>query len=291
MRVRWACRLAALAATVLLAGCTSAQGGPTGAPSAAPSPHSSAASSEYPDSMVVLGHSGATGYDSDPQAPGTDAPRNSWATGDNPAVQSIYLRLLALNPAIKGHATNLAVDGSDVTALPAQVDAALQVRPVPQLFLIGSVDNDMRCDGTDPKNYEPFRQQISAVLTRIAKGAPGADILVVSSPWATAGNYADVAAKSGEGRSINSGSGPCDAFDLNGRLQPAHLAYFEKVAGRYFAELAAGCRAVPRCRYDGGALHAMRITSADVTPDFNHLSIAGQAKQAAVEWKVLSTRN
>jgi hypothetical protein len=239
--------------------------------------------------MVVLGHSGATGYNSDPQAPGTDAHRNSWATGDNPAVQSVYLRLLALDPAIKGHATNLAVDGSDVSALPAQVDAALQVRPVPQLFLIGSVDNDMRCDGTDPENYGPFRQRISAVLQRIAKGAPGANILVVSSPWATAGNYADVAAKSGEGRSTNSGSGPCDAFDVNGKLQPAHLAYFETVAAQYFAGLAAGCRAVPRCRYDGGALHAMRITAADVTPDFNHLSVAGQAKQAAVEWKVVST--
>ena len=44
------------------------------------------ASDKYPNSIVVLGHSGATGYDSDPKAPETDATQNSWATGDNPEI-------------------------------------------------------------------------------------------------------------------------------------------------------------------------------------------------------------
>jgi len=240
--------------------------------------------------MVVLGHSGATGYDSDPASPGADAPQNSWATGTNPAVNSIYSRLLAVNPAIKGHATNVAVDGSDVTALPAQLDEALKARPIPELFLIQSVDNDMRCDGTDAKNYGPFGQQLTAVLQRIAKSAPHAGILIVSSPWATSANYAAVAATSADGRSANSGSGPCDAFSADGKLQPAHVAYFETVTNHYFAELEKSCEAVPQCRYDAGALHAMRITAADVAPDFNHLSIAGLAKQAAIEWTVLSSK-
>ena len=62
------------------------------------------------DSIVVLGHSGTTGYGSDPSNPGGDVRENSWATGSNPAVDSIYRRLLATHPAMKGHATSLGVD-------------------------------------------------------------------------------------------------------------------------------------------------------------------------------------
>src|SRR3954471_2195378 len=110
---------AVLAVAALLAGCSSA---PSGNPSAtasnpratASSGASQAPSSTYPKAMVVLGHSRATGFGSDPAAPGADAVGNSWATGDTPAVDSISLRLLSLDPAIKGHAGNVAVAGSDV---------------------------------------------------------------------------------------------------------------------------------------------------------------------------------
>ncbi|HYN32629.1 MAG TPA: hypothetical protein VES40_08395, partial [Ilumatobacteraceae bacterium] len=72
----------------------------------------SATPTQWPNSMVVLGHSGATGWNSDPANPGTDAIQNSWATGDNPQVDSIYARALAQNPALEGNNFNLAVDGS-----------------------------------------------------------------------------------------------------------------------------------------------------------------------------------
>ncbi len=36
----------------------------------------------------MIGHSGATGYDSDPTRPGVDVTANSWATGTNPSVDS-----------------------------------------------------------------------------------------------------------------------------------------------------------------------------------------------------------
>jgi len=54
------------------------------------------------------GHSNATGEDSDPAQPHAVIRANSWATGTNPAVSSIYLKILAKNPAIKGHDFNLA---------------------------------------------------------------------------------------------------------------------------------------------------------------------------------------
>jgi hypothetical protein len=71
----------------------------------------------YPGSIVILGDSRGTGDDSDPNRPNTDVPSNDWAIGTNPAVVSVYLRLLARDPAIKGHNYNLAQDGTNIDVL------------------------------------------------------------------------------------------------------------------------------------------------------------------------------
>ena len=55
----------------------------------------------YPDSIAVLGHSGSTGEHSDPKRPFAEVRANSWATGSNPKVNSLYLRILERNPAIR----------------------------------------------------------------------------------------------------------------------------------------------------------------------------------------------
>jgi len=78
--------------------------------SAAPAVGVGAASPAYPDSIAVIGHSFATGE-------GVTGPRafrlrNSWVTGDTAAVQSLYSRILARNPAIRGNKFNLAVGGA-----------------------------------------------------------------------------------------------------------------------------------------------------------------------------------
>ena len=52
----------------------------------------------YPDSVVVIGHSGATGYNADPTRRDEDATENAWATGTNPDVDSVCQRILAANP-------------------------------------------------------------------------------------------------------------------------------------------------------------------------------------------------
>ena len=77
-----------------------------------------AATPGYPRSMAVLGHSNATGEDSDPAQPHAVIRANSWATGTNPAVNSVYLRILANNPAIKSHDFNLAQPSATVDDLP-----------------------------------------------------------------------------------------------------------------------------------------------------------------------------
>jgi hypothetical protein len=85
------------------------------------------------NSIAIIGHSGATGYNTDPHDPSRDATENSWATGTNPAVDSIYLRLLARNPAIRGHNVNLARDGADVEDLLRQARLLVTEKPLPDL--------------------------------------------------------------------------------------------------------------------------------------------------------------
>src|SRR5919206_128303 len=83
----------------------------------------------YPNSIAVLGHSGATGEDSDPAQPHVEIRANSWATGTNPRVDSVYQRILAKNPAIRGHNVNLNQGGATVEQLADQANNAIGVNP------------------------------------------------------------------------------------------------------------------------------------------------------------------
>ena len=62
--------------------------------------------------MDALGGSVTAGFNTDCPDPWTDCPDNSWATGTNPAVDSVYIRLLALNPQLKDHNANDADSGT-----------------------------------------------------------------------------------------------------------------------------------------------------------------------------------
>ncbi len=177
----------------------------------------------FPNAIVVMGHSGATGYDSNPLHPGVDARANSWATGTNPAVNSIYRRILARNPAINGHTFNVAESGSDVNALMRQARSAVSSRPIPDLFVIQSVDNDIQCDGTDAQNYAPFAATLQRTLEFINQRAPKAHIFMVSQ-WATVKNYTNVIKTIPAERAAESGTGPCSGFDPSGRPRRKGMA-------------------------------------------------------------------
>jgi hypothetical protein len=106
----------------------------------------------------------------------------------------------------------MGVAGTGVNELVGQADQALAANPPPELFLIQSVDNDIRCDGTNADNYAPFAATLTEVLKKIASGAPKAKILIVNSPWATVENYGQVASHLPGPRAANSGTGaaaPC----------------------------------------------------------------------------------
>jgi hypothetical protein len=77
----------------------------------------------HPVGMIAIGHSGLTGE-------GTGATSqplysNSWATGTDPEVNSVYLRMVAALPETEGHVMNKAVGGAPASTLSSQAQAAL----------------------------------------------------------------------------------------------------------------------------------------------------------------------
>jgi broad specificity phosphatase PhoE len=242
----------------------------------------------YPSAIAVIGDDDPTGYASDTTHPFQEARANSYATGTNPAVRSMYSRLLPVNPAIRGHAFNFASHGATVRDLPSQVRKALERTVKPELVVVQIMDNDVGCDGKDDTRYADYQARVTEALQTLAKGLPKARILAVSN-WGTLDSYVKAVSSYGLGaRLTHAGKGVCSIFaPKTGKVVPDHVAYIQRMANGYHAAFAAACKAVPTCRYDGGAARRIALSPADLAHRYEHLSIQGQAKLAAVEWRVL----
>lgn len=237
----------------------------------------------WPSAIAAIGHSGLTGYDSD--APGQDARGNSWATGDNPDVDSVYLRILAENPAIEGHATNLAVDGSGVADLLRQAEQITEADPKPELVLVQSIDNDIQCDGTDAQNLPLYREGLVDVMDTLTGALPDATILFVDQ-WASVAAY-DAAAMARDPAHL-AGDGLCDVVDPTTlKVVPEKEAALQTLVDEYFATIKDVCAQYANCITDEGAMQNLALATEDITPDFNHLTVSGHAKMAAIAWDVL----
>src|SRR5215468_4418925 len=136
VRLRVYAVLAVCLAVLTAASCASSSGPAAAAANTAPaSPPSGTTSVSHPlRGIIALGHSGLTGENSDPQSPFMPAPQNSWATGTNPAVDSIYQRLAAVDPAFRGHAGNEACAGATAACLAGQATTSLSVETNPRLM-------------------------------------------------------------------------------------------------------------------------------------------------------------
>ena len=163
------------------------------------------------DSIAVLGHSIATGTMSDPGGSTRDAHENSWATGENPKVQSIYTRLLKNHPALEGHNYNAAINGANVENLEHEFQTLLEkADPLPDLIIIADFGNDMRCDGTDDANYGLYGQRLDHALTQIEHGHSRCALLS-GAPWRT-GRGGDQLAGAGQDTATQVGD-PCQLRD------------------------------------------------------------------------------
>ena len=281
----------------MVTACTSPGSGPT---SSATSPTSSAATSgastqspgadkTNPVGIIAIGHSGLTAENSDPRSPGLPALENSWATGTTPAVDSIYLRLVAAHPDAEGHVANTASGGAGVALLARQAQAALATVPVPELVIVQTLDNDIRCDGTDPDNVAPFGATLKQTLQTITDASPNSKIMVVGQLGRPSTAFIKLlAAKIPDLPAALTGPGICDFYDETGKLAPARFAALSKIIDDYEAEQARVCATFPNCATDGGVRKAYVDTFANFSDDLSHLSIRGQAKEAAIAWPAVA---
>jgi hypothetical protein len=166
------------------------------------------------------------------------------------------------------------------------VEEALALDPLPDLYIIQTVDNDIQCDGSDADNALAYGDKIDAVLASINEGAPDARIFIVGIV-ATSQNYTDVISAFPDAVSQNQGGGVCDAFDENGAEIPEAIAYYDEIVEGYTSELRDGCTEAQHCTLGADEIINMVIDATDLTSDHSHLTVTGHHKMAEVAWEVI----
>jgi lysophospholipase L1-like esterase len=218
----------------------------------------------YPGSMAALGDSVTAGEGTE-GLPGED----SWATGTNPAVNSQYLRILAANPAIKGKSYNLAEGGA--VDLRPQAKQAVAKRVNYVTILVGEIDT---CRGTATAKIGSMLDSTLRILT---SGLPKAHVFVASTR-----DLARQIRVLGQNKDLR-------GFAICGTQVGASAAELAPLHQRFAATnktLGQVCARYQQCRFDGGAVFKMPLTSADISSSDNyHLSTKGQHKLAEVTWK------
>lgn len=281
----------ALASALLLAAACGGSGGKSSAP-VLQSPSRAATTTTPPPSppngpprgLIALGHSGVTGYASDPANLGADAPENSWVTGTNPAVDSIYLRLAKAAPAsYRGYVANYGVDGSTVDSLRVQAAGALEEVPKPLAVVVQSIDNDIRCDGTDKRNYGPFGRTLAGAMRVITTASPKVTILLLPQIGRPL-TFAEASQKVPEARLHQSSDQPCSLLTPNGKLNLPEIHRLTTIVEGYEAVERQVCAALKQCVYLP-AFASYKDTPAGLAKhNWDHLSIAGHAALAELMW-------
>jgi len=216
---------------------------------------------------------------------GTDAPQNSWSTGTSTSVNSHYLRLLAAGAPVSGQNHNRSVSGAKMANLNAQMAGVTGLQPDYLTVLMGG--NDI-CTPTEAQmtSVDAFRTQFQVAMATLRAGSPDTNVYVVSIPRVM-GLY-ELFRNNFWARFIWSLGGVCQSLLANpGSTAQADVDRRARVAARNQAfnqVLADVCAATPRCLWDGWAAYNTGFTASDVSGDYFHPSVAGQAKLASVSW-------
>ncbi len=250
---------------------------PVGAAAAVPLPGSIAATGDS------LTRAFGTGF-----FPWSDNPSGSWATGTNTTVNSHYLRLLALNPAIRGRAYNDARSGAKMGELSTQMDKVITQGAEYVTVEMGGNDvcTPSEASMTPVLDYE---LQFRAGLTKVTGGLPNVRVFVASVPnvyllW-------QLFQTSSSARFAWAAFGVCQSMLANptstATVDVERRARVTQRIRQYNAALERVCAEFSQCRFDGYAAFNATYTTSDVLrSDYFHPSIAGQKKFAAGTWAV-----
>ncbi|WP_433547819.1 SGNH/GDSL hydrolase family protein [Streptomyces sp. CA-294286] len=282
--------LAATAAgALLLGGCGDGGGGADGPSAGTPSgtraggtapaaPKPTPTWDRSPSSLVAVGDSITRAFDA--CAVLADCPESSWATGTDPAVNSLARRLLGAEGAAE-RSWNLAVTGSRVADLPRQMGRAVGHRP--ELVTVMTGANDAcRSTVSGMTPVADFRASFEKALRTLRTDLPKTQVYVASVP--------DLKRLWSQGRGSPSAKqvwalGVCpsmlgDADATDERAAARRDAVRERVIA-YNGVLREVCAKDAKCRYDGGAVFDYAFTGTQLSEwDWFHPSKDGQARLA-----------
>ncbi len=238
----------------------------------------------YPNNITALGDSitrayntGSTGF--------SDAPANSWTTGTNTSVNSLYSRILAVNPLISAKNTNLAVSGAKMVDLNGQ---AAKIATTTEYVTILMGANDVCTSSvTNMTAVATFQAQFEAAMATITSRAPNAKVYVVSIPnvynlWTVFKNNSTARATWSLFKicqSLLANPTSTKQADVNRR------AAVQQRNREFNTVLATVCARYTQCHFDNNAVFNTVFTTADVsTRDYFHPSLSGQTKLAGAAW-------
>lgn len=253
----------------------------TGRPDSHGGGHGGGSGVALPSSMAATGDSITRAFDANGSCFLSDCPAYSWSTGTATAVDSQYLRLLAANRKINGHAYNDAATGATMAELDGQLSQAAGQGAQYVTVLMGA--NDLCTSSVSTMTpTATFQAEFQQAMTDFAAADPGAKVFVSSIPniyqlWSLL--HANLTAEA-----IWTTFGVCQSMLSTSDTDADRAA----VAAQESADnnaLAAVCAEFAQCRWDGLATYNTTFTTSDIsTIDYFHPSSTGQAKLAAVTW-------
>jgi lysophospholipase L1-like esterase len=273
-----------------------------------------AEATKVPRVMAALGDSITRGYNTTgtgcPTGPGLDCPKNSWATGTNPAVDSVRERLDAISPQPLT-AYNDAVSGARAVNLLSQAEVAAGQNPELVLIEIGAND---AC-ATPQTPTATFREQVRSALQVLVSSNKQVYIQLMSIP--DINNLRTIFTEPPDPNALLRWElfHVCQGLLANPlSTKPAdeerREAFRDQVMA-YNAALEEVCAEFKRCIWDDEAVFDSTFTTADVanvtntggldippfnlvpvigpgnpnsTADYFHPSVSGQAKLAEATW-------
>jgi GDSL-like Lipase/Acylhydrolase. len=242
-----------------------------------------ASSPQLPNSMAAAGDSITRAFDATLcPFPYSDCIAYSWSTGTNASVNSQYLRILARNSKIKGHAFNDAKTGARMSALDGQLTTAASQQIQYATVLMGANDVCTSSISTmTPTSI--FHSEVQKALADFFAADPRAHLYVSSLPnifqlWSVLhGNPAAQAVW----KLFNICQSMLAASNTDAQRQ---LVVAQVVADN--KALASACSAYAHCRWDRYAGYNYAFPASDIsTLDYFHPNITGQQAIAAITWK------
>lgn len=238
-----------------------------------------------PSSMASLGDSITRGFN----ACGwyVDCTSRSFSTGSYTSVNSHYLRIKAVNPAITGRNYNDARSGAKSADMYGQAGTAVSQNVQYVTMLIGANDACTSSEST-MTTVTTFRGNIDSALNRLKSGLPNAKVYVISIP--------DIKRLWAIGRT---NAGALTAWSLFGICQSmlanplsnaqADVDRRNRVQQRvidFNGQLAEACAAYgPNCRYDGNAVFSYPFVLSQVSGwDYFHPNTSGQQVLASISY-------